>query len=167
MLATSKMTGLDLVNGGPNLGHGHGIKDDPDCHGGKRSSSSSDEMLSTPKLLPDSAGGHHGNFSKVAAASFMMQSRQAVTLASLATSAGSISPGRHSEHSTNNNIHIQNIPPNGDGEGMLMTPVVTTPKTSDLWMTHPAHTPPHLRTNFEPSGTSPGAGYVLIIKEFL
>ena len=166
MLATSKMTGLDLVGGvggGGSLGH---IKaeerDHPDS---KRSSTSSDEMLSTPKLLPESAGPgsalglglstHPGGHFSKAAASFMMQSRHAA-LASLASSAGSISPtSRHMEpsHHTNNNIQMS-----GNDSDMLTTPVVTTPKTSDqLWLTH---TPTHLKLNFEAGGISPGPGYV-------
>ena len=164
MLATSKMTGLDLVNvggGGSNHGHGHIKTEEPDS---KRSSTSSDEMLTTPKLLPDSAGpgsaiGHGlsahpgGHFSKANLNSFMIQSRQAA-LASLASSAGSVSPKFESNHHTNNNIHM------GANDGdMLTTPVVTTPKTSDqLWLT--THTPTHLKLNFEAGGISPGPGYV-------
>ena len=157
MLATSKMTGLDLVGGG-SLG-GHIKAEERDTHhDSKRSSTSSDEMLSTPKLLPASAGPEgqiphpNGHFSK-AAASFMLQSRQAA-LASLA-STGSISPRQiEPSHHTNNNIHMGS----GNDGDMLMTPVVTTPKTSDqLWLNH---TPTHLKLNFENGGISPGPGYV-------
>ena len=149
-MATSKMTGLDLVgSGGGSIGLGGHLKDSSEDS--KRSSTSSDEMLSTPKFpIPDSAGhgglgGGSSHFSKAATTAFM--SRQAA-LASLASS-GSMSP-RYSEPSTNNNIQMSN-----DGD-MLTTPVVTTPKTSDhIWLTH---TPPHHKLNFEACGTSPGPG---------
>ena len=154
MLATSKMTGLDLVgSGGGSIGlggHGGSLKDSSEDS--KRSSTSSDEMLSTPKFpIPDSAGHGGGglrgqDFSKAATTAFM--SRQAA-LASLASS-GSISPRYSEASSTNNNIQMSN-----DGD-MLTTPVVTTPKTSDhIWLTH---TPPHHKLNFEACGTSPGPG---------
>lgn len=95
MLATSKMTGLDL-GGGPGMSM---MKEDSS----KRSSTSSEEMLSTPKLMPDSAH----NFNK--------------------TSPSVQGTASQSEASNNNN----------NESDMLDTPnVVTTPKTSDIWLTH-------------------------------
>ena len=97
MLAASKMTGLDHIGGGV-----ASLNSDSDS---KRSSTSSEEMLSTPKILPESA-----HF--------------------LVKSAGTLGPVNSSEHNQN------------DTDTMLMTPVVTTPKTSDVWLS------PTLKMNF-------------------
>ena len=115
----------------------------------KRSSTSSEEMLSTPKLLPDSAP-HFSRMTSMAllspAAALRGMSPNAGLLSAAALTAGSqlsVTSGFPGE-STNNNIG------SNDGD-MLTTPVVTTPRTSDqIWM---SHTPPHLKLNFE--GTSP------------
>ena len=99
MLATSKMTGLDHIGGGV-----ASLSKNSDTDS-KRSSTSSEEMLSTPKLLPESAH-------------FLVKS-------------GPLG-------SSNQNEHNQN-----DGDTMLMTPVVKTPNTSDVWLS-----PSHLKMNF-------------------
>ena len=107
MLATSKMTGLDL-GGSASMASIASKNSDTDS---KRSSTSSEEMLTTPKLLPDSVSH------------FSSSNLRPTSLTASATS----------EQGTN-----------APNEDMLTTPVVTTPKTSDIWVA----TPPHLKLTF-------------------
>ena len=108
MLAASKMTGLDHIGGGV-----ASLNSDSDS---KRSSTSSEEMLSTPKILPESA-----HF--------------------LVKSSGPFGPS----NATENNQR--------DGETMLTTPVLTTPKTLEGWPS-----PSHLRMTF--GSSSPNLRWV-------
>ena len=114
MLATSKMTGLDL-GGSASMASIASKNSDTDS---KRSSTSSEEMLTTPKLLPDS-GSH-----------FSSSNLRPTSLTASTTS----------EQGTN-----------APNEDMLTTPVVTTPKTSDIWVA----TPPHLKLTFGVTSPDP------------
>ena len=119
MLAASKMTGLDLGGSAASMASIASKNSDTDS---KRSSTSSEEMLTTPKLLGPDSGSHFSHSSS--SNSNTLRPTSVVT----------------SEH------QLSGDAPNED---MLTTPVVTTPKTSDIW------TPPHLKMTFGVTSPNP------------
>ena len=104
MLAASKMTGLDLGGSAASMTSIASKNSDTDS---KRSSTSSEEMLTTPKLLGPDSGSH-----------FSHSSNNTLRPTSLVASTTS-------EHQLSGD--------SAPNEDMLTTPVVTTPKTSDIW----------------------------------
>lgn len=122
MLTTSKMTGLDLGSGGGGGGHVALNNTSQQEEAIKRSS---EELLTTPKLMNVSPN-------------FLPKQQES-----------------NSTASTSNTLTVTST--NGGGqqtrssEDMLTTPVVTTPKTADLW-------PPQLRLGTSGSPEPGGCG---------
>lgn len=112
-MASAKMTGLDLG-------------------GGSAKTKNDEEMLTTPKCLPDSASG------------LMLSPRgfPAVSSTSASTSAKSRTTPM--------------VNGNSSKEDLLTTPVLTTPKTSDLWSSS-ARDSLALPSSFSPEDLSPTA----------